>query len=87
VAMPMGTRVRLLNVPVPQQTVGKAGARGEITEGRIVASPVPPVWAVPLPLRNVSALREAVGAGFVTVQLSASDQVRVAPDQYVAALF
>ena len=55
-------------------------------EGRVVESPVPSVWAVPIALLNLSAMREHVGKGLVTVRLSASDEIRVAPGQCVAAL-
>ncbi len=78
-ALPKGARVRLLcGEGVPQHLEGK--------EGRVVESPVPPMWAVPLPLRNLSALRDTIGHGLVTVRCSASDEIRVAPGKCLVAL-
>ena len=80
VVLPRGARVQLRGDidGCPHYTDGK--------EGRVVESPIPPMWAVPLHLRNASALREAVGRGIVTVRLSMSDEIRVSPGQYLASM-
>ena len=72
--------------PAAAKGVAIAQIVHEGKEGRVVESPVPRVWAVPLPLLNISALREHVGLGLVTVRINGSDEVRVAPSQLIAAL-
>jgi len=79
VALPRGARVHLLGPGVPLHLRGHK-------EGRVVESPVPTIGYVPPECHNIGLRLARIGRGIVSVRLSASDEIRLAPGQCIAAL-